>query len=228
MLPASIFLSALVIGGALVYNTQSRNVGGDAALKNDNSGALANAAASFRPAAKTDHVRGDPNAPIKIIEWSDLECPFCKLVHPTIQRLVADYNGKVAWIYRHFPIDSRHPKARKEAEATECAAELGGNEKFWAYVDKIFEITPSNNGLDLSLLPKIAEDLGLNRGKFETCLESGKYAEKIQNDYKDAVSAKAEGTPHSIIVNKNGVSIPVGGAQPYESFKEVIDQLLKL
>src|SRR3989338_2531696 len=99
-----------------------------------------------------DHLRGDPKATVKVVEFSDLECPFCKNFHRTMQQVMSEYSGQVAWVYRHFPLDSLHSKARKEAEASECAAELGGNDGFWAYVDKLFEITPSNNGLDPNLL----------------------------------------------------------------------------
>lgn len=107
---------------------------------------------SVRPVGEGEHLRGDPKATVKIVEFSDLECPFCKRFHLTMQQVMEEYSGKVAWVYRHFPLDSLHSKARKEAEATECAAELAGNDGFWAYIDKLFEITPSNNGLDPSLL----------------------------------------------------------------------------
>lgn len=107
---------------------------------------------NVRSVGDSDHLRGDPKATVKVVEFSDLECPFCKNFHRTMQQVMEEYSDKVAWVYRHFPLDSLHPKARKEAEATECAAELQGNDGFWAYVDKLFEITPSNNGLDPNLL----------------------------------------------------------------------------
>jgi len=86
-----------------------------------------------------DHIIGDRNAELVIIEYSDTECPFCKTFHKTMKEVVQNYDGKVAWVYRHFPIAQLHSKASKEAEATECAAELGGNQAFWKYLDKIFE-----------------------------------------------------------------------------------------
>lgn len=97
-----------------------------------------------------DHIKGSINAPVKIVEYSDLECPFCKMFHATLQEIISDpeYKDKVAWVYRHFPLTQLHSKAPKEAEATECAAEVGGNEGFWKFVDKINEITPANNKLD--------------------------------------------------------------------------------
>jgi protein-disulfide isomerase len=104
------------------------------------------------PVTDKDHILGNPNAPVVIVEYSDTECPFCKVFHLTMKRIMTEYgtDGKVAWVYRHFPIAELHSKAQKEAEATECVAELGGNEKFWQYLDAIFAQTNSNDTLDPS------------------------------------------------------------------------------
>src|SRR3989344_4571355 len=85
-----------------------------------------------------DHILGARSAALVIVEYSDTECPFCKIFHTTMQQVVRDYDGQVSWVYRHFPIAQLHPKASKEAEATECAAELGGNQAFWKYIDRLF------------------------------------------------------------------------------------------
>ncbi len=184
----------------------------------------AGGAINIRPVdEKTDHIRGNKNAKITLVEFSDLECPFCKRVHPTMQRLLQDYDGKVAWVYRHFPLRSLHSKAAKEAEATECASEQG---KFWEYTDKIFEVTPSNDGLDLSQLPVLAEQVGLNKKKFEECLSSGKFAAHVSQDEQDAVASGGRGTPHTVILTSDGKKIPASGALPYENFKAIIDPLL--
>ena len=116
---------------------------------------------SVAKVTRDDHILGDINAPVKIIEFSDPECPYCKRFHTTMEQIIAEYGkgGQVAWVYRHFPLDSIHPKSRKEAEAIECAGEQG---KFWEYTSKIYEVTPSNNKLDPNQLYKIAIDLGLN------------------------------------------------------------------
>jgi protein-disulfide isomerase len=190
------------------------------------------AAGAVKPVTKKDHIRGDPSAPVKVVEFSDFECPFCKRVHPTLNRITKEYGetGKVALVYRHFPLDSLHKKARKEAQASECANELGGNNAFWAYADKLFEITPSNDGLDPSLLPKIAKDVGLDRGKFETCLagdaRGGKYAERIESDVQDATASGGEGTPYVVVIAADGEIFPITGAQPYSAFKSIIDLAL--
>lgn len=101
-----------------------------------------------------DYISGNPKAELVIVEYSDTECPFCKRFHETMTRVMNEYGkaGKVAWVYRHFPLDAIHSKSRHEAEAIECAGEIGGNDKFWVYLNKLMEITPSNNQLDQSLL----------------------------------------------------------------------------
>lgn len=181
----------------------------------------------IQPVTPRDHIWGDPDAPVKIIEFSDTECPLCKRFHPTLKRIVAEYPGKVAWVYRHFPIDAIHPRARKQAEATECAAELGGNAKFWAYLDRLFEITPSNNRLDPAQLPRIAEYVDLNRAKFEQCQQSGRHAQRVADDVDDALAAGATGTPYSVVVAPDGRKFAILGAQPYASVKLVVEIALQ-
>lgn len=178
------------------------------------------------PVNQDDHIRGSFDAPIKIVEYSDLECPFCKRHHPVMQRIVDEYPEQVAWVYRHFPLTLLHSKAVKEAEATECAAELGGNDGFWAMTDKIFEVTPGNNGLDLETLPDLAAEVGLDRAKFTECLDSGRYESKVREQYEDAIAAGGQGTPYNVIIAPDGRKIPLAGAYPFESFKEVIDSIL--
>lgn len=174
-----------------------------------------------------DHVRGERGARILLFEYSDLECPFCKRFHPTAQQIVDEYEGQVAWVYRHFPIDQIHSKADKEAEAIECANELGGNEAFWALADKIFEVTPSNNGLNLDDLPKLASEVGLNQNTFKSCLDSGKYADHVESDYQGGIKAGVTGTPGNILLDtKTGKTKLIPGALPFENFKTEIDSLL--
>ncbi len=182
---------------------------------------------AMKPVSSDDHIRGNPDAPVKIVEYSDTECPFCKRFHPTMQQVMSEYDGKVAWVYRHFPLDQLHSKARKEAEATECAGELGGNDGFWKYLDRLMEVTPANDGLDPAELPKIAQYVGLDTAKFNECLSSGKYAEKIEAHVQDAVATGGNGTPWSIVVAKSGKKYPLSGAQPYESVKQLIEIALK-
>ena len=134
-----------------------------------------------------------------------------------MKKIMEEYgkDGKVNWVYRHFPLDSIHSKSRKEAEATECAAELGGNNKFWEYINRLYEITTSNNGLDPKELPAIAEYVKLNKTAFEECLASGKYSKKVEKDYQDGIRAGVRGTPNTIIMAKDGRKVVISGAFPY-------------
>lgn len=178
---------------------------------------------------KNDHIYGDPGAPVTLIEYSDFECPFCKRFHATVKRLVDESDGKVNWVYRHFPIDQLHPvKARREAVASECANELGGNEAFWKFADRFFELTPSNNRTDIDVvLPQIAREIGLEESQFIACLDSGKHDKRIEEDLQSAGASGGRGTPWSIIVSKNGKRYPLSGAQPYEAVKRLVDLALK-
>ncbi len=171
--------------------------------------------------AKTDHIRGAQDAKVTVIEYADTECPFCKRFHPTLQQLIKEYPNDVRWVYRHFPLDALHSKARKESEATECAGD-----KFWAYLDRLYEVTPSNDGLDPAELPKIAEFVGLNRAQFEQCLSSGKYAQHVADDLADAESAGGSGTPYSVVIAASGEKFPLEGAQPYAAVKQLVEKAL--
>ena len=236
-IPAAIIITGFLIAVAIYYSG-----GGDLAVKNNatvfndydrNPSFTDVSPQNVRPVNSEDHIVGNALAPIKIIEFSDLECPFCKKFHPSLKLLMEEYGskGQVAWVFRHFPLDSIHSKARKEAQATECANELGGNEAFWTYIDKLYEITPSNNQLDLNLLPKIAEDIGLSRTKFLACLdggtEGGKYANHIEADYQDASVSGGTGTPYSIIIAPSGETYPITGAQSYTALKALVELALK-
>ncbi len=200
--------------------------------------ALSQPKAEFTDINSTDHIRGNKDAKIVLIEYSDTECPFCKVYHTTMKKIFDEFGGdnQVAWVYRHFPIsygdNPLHKKAAKEAEATECAAEIGGADMFWKYIDELYAVTPSNDGLDLAQLPQIASKVGLDIAKFQTCLDSGKYADKVRASYDESLKAGAKGTPYTLIKYK-GEFIPLVndqgeglGALPYEVIKQIVNQLL--
>lgn len=151
-----------------------------------------------------EHIRG--KGPITLVEFSDTECPFCKKFHGPMRDALTTYEGKISWAYEHFPLDSLHQKARSEANATECAADQG---KFWEYIDKLFEITPSNDGLPEEELFTIAENLGLKKTKFKECVEKESFAKQVQEDADYAVSLGVEATPTTMIVNSDGIVVDV-------------------
>ena len=230
MIPGAIIVAGVIIAGAIMYSNGSvPSAGsGQAAAGAARDGAQNGAIENIKPVTEDDHIRGSINAPVIIVEFSDLECPFCKRFHSTLQQIVDEYDGKVSWVYRHFPLASLHSKAVKEAEATECAAELGGNDAFWAYVDRLFEVTPSNNGLDLDDLPQIAENVGLDVGKFQECLDERRYKDAVQADYDDAINSGGQGTPYSIVIARDGTKSVIPGALPFESIKKIVDTALEI
>ncbi len=199
--PVAIVVAGILIAGAVYFFANKGAVQGATNLALQPSQGDTASLDKMRAITKDDHVRGNPNAPVKIVEYSDTECPFCKRFHVTMKQIMDEYRkgGNVMWVYRHSPLDQLHPEARKQAEATECANELGGNDKFWAYLDRIYEITSSNNGLRLTELPKIAEFVGLDVAKFNACLSSGKYAAHVSGDLADATATGGNGTPWSIL-----------------------------
>lgn len=178
--------------------------------------------------SQEDHVRGDRNARVALIEYSDMECPFCKRFHPTAQQVIDTYKGKVMWVYRHYPL-SFHANAQKEAEAVECANELGGSDAFWKYLDTVYERTTSNGtGFALDKLVPLAKELGLDETKFTLCLDSGKYAAHVKDDMDGGSKSGVTGTPGNILLTiKTGKSNLIAGAVPFETMKAAIDEMLK-
>ncbi|MDP2656086.1 MAG: DsbA family protein [bacterium] len=184
------------------------------------------ASISIRGLQPDDHIYGDLKAEATMVVFTDLECPFCKKFHPTAKQVVDNYPGKINLVYRNFPLEQLHSKASKEAEATECAAELGGNDGYWKFVDRLFEITPSNDGLDPAKLPEIAKEIGLDQKKFQDCYDSGKYADKVNAQSQEGIAAGAEGTPYGVILI-SGQKIPIPGAVPFEQIKATLDPLIQ-
>ncbi len=179
-----------------------------------------------------DPVRGDPNAPITIVEFSDFQCPFCARFHvQTLPLLLEEYidSGKVNLVYRDFPIQSIHPNALPAAVAAECANEQG---KYWEYHDTLFEKQNSWSRLDsntvISTFSQYATDVGLEKQQFDSCLGSGKYLEEVQGDLRDGRDYDITGTPGFFIGNDEIGFVKINGAQPFDSFQKIIDAQLDM
>ncbi len=170
-----------------------------------------------------DHIRGNANADVVMVEYSDFECPFCKTFKPTIDQALQEYGDKVALVYRHYPL-SFHPKAQKSAEGAECAAELGGNDAFWQFHDIMFERMPD---IELSEMSGVAGEIGLDATAFQSCVDSGKHAQKVADMMSGGSAAGVQGTPGLVLLGKNGKTDFVGGAYPYADVKAKIDALLQ-
>jgi protein-disulfide isomerase len=227
-LPISIVLAGLLIAGGVYLNGRIPKISPTTTQKQQL--ASQNLADIIRPIGANDHLLGSPKARVLIVEYSDTECPYCKMFHSTMLSIMQNYgqDGNVAWVYRHYPIAELHSKSFNEAVATECAGNLGGNSKFWEYTDKVYEVTPSNNGLDPAELTNIATAIGLSSTAFDTCLGSGEFDPRVNLDIKNAEELGIAGTPYSVIIdNKTNQYYPIDGAYPYASLKSAIDLILQ-
>jgi len=231
LIPLSIIIAGILIAGAVFFERGSTTNTASNKQPTQAEQPQTESIENINPITEEDHILGDPNAPIKIIEYSDFECPFCKRFHDTMNQVMNEYgqSGQVAWVYRQFPLDSLHPvKARLEAVISECVAEIGGNNAFWQFADRLFELTSSNNQTNVdTVLPQIIGELGISQSAIDECVASGKYDSHVQNDIDNAVATGGRGTPWSIIVTKKGNTYPINGAQPYNSVKQLIDLALR-
>lgn len=181
---------------------------------------------NINPVTEDDHIRGNPNARVMVVEYSDFDCPFCKSFHTTMQKIMDEYGptGDVAWVYRHMPLTSLHPSAAYLAQASECVAEFGGDEAFWDFADMIFGERGANEPTNIARLPEFAEAAGVSKSDYEACIDSEKHREKIEADLANAIAVGAEGTPYSVIIVGDQL-MTINGAQPYDQVKLLIDGL---
>ena len=227
-IPTAIVIAGAIIAVAIIW-TKSPTIPKQTAAVADSF------ETQVKPLSESDYIIGNPNAKVKIIEYSDPSCPFCKVFHNTMRKIMSEYGatGNVAWAYRHYTLDKPdatgfvlHPNAGREAQAIECAGSLGGNEKFWKFTNRLYEITPSvtgqsPKGLDPKELPKIAEYSGINVTDFNNCLATEKFKDKVESNFTDGVNIGIQGTPSSIIIMDKAFpsSIKEKLMQIYEPYK---------
>jgi protein-disulfide isomerase len=161
---------------------------------------------------------GDVNAEVIIVEFSDFQCPFCANSLPTVNQIKDTYGDKILFVYRDFPLHDIHPEAGKAAEAAQCAFDQG---LFWEYHDHIFENQAEWIGVGVPKFKEYAGALGLDVESFNSCLDSGKYADEVEADLLEGQHFGVTGTP-SFFINGRKVT----GAQPFSVFQEIIDEEL--
>jgi protein-disulfide isomerase len=160
-------------------------------------------------------LKGDPNAPITIVEFSDFQCPYCQRAQATLDEVMTKYGNQVKLAFRDYPLTQIHPQAHSAAEASRCAADQG---KFWLYHDALW----ANFGkLDTAALAGHAKATGLDESAFQACLAAGKHKAAVASDLQDGTNAGVTGTPAFFI---NGVFL--NGAQPLSAFEKIIDEEL--
>jgi protein-disulfide isomerase len=160
--------------------------------------------------------KGKKGAPVTLVEFSDFQCPFCRSAAPSLRQVEQKFGDKVQIVYRQFPIPSIHQYATKAAEASLCANEQG---KFWDLHDAMFQ---DQTKLAVGDLKATARRLGMDAKKFDSCLDSGRYVEQVQNDQKEGRQIGVNGTPAMYI---NGVYVE-GGAVPFSVLAAKIEKEL--
>jgi len=162
-----------------------------------------------------DAVKGNPEAKVTIVEFSDFQCSYCGRAQETLDKIMETYGDKVRIVFKNYPLPF-HENAESAALAALCAKDQG---KFWEYHDLLFE---NQESLTVANLKKYASDLGLKAQDFSSCLDSKKYKSQLEEDTKEAGKVGVQGTPAFFV---NGRLI--AGAVPFENFKAVIDQELQ-
>ncbi len=158
---------------------------------------------------------GPKDAKVRLVEFSDYQCPFCGRARATVNKINEEYKGKIRYVFRDFPL-SFHKDSQKAHEASHCAEDQN---KYWEMNKKLFE---SQKDLQVESLKKYAQEVKLNGKKFDECLDSGKYADRVKSEIQAGSSLGVSGTP-AYFINGRMVS----GARPFEDFKAIIDEELK-
>lgn len=180
-----------------------------------------------RPVTEDDYIRGNPNAPILMIEYSDYDCPFCKQFHGTMNQIMDEYGvtGKVAWVYRQFPLAQLHPNAPRLSEAALCVGDIGGNDAFWKFTDRIFAEREIDEATNVTLIPDYVEMAGVDVEAYRTCMDSTEMEEVVAASVQDALNIGAEGTPYTVVVVGDQQAV-INGAMSYDVVKSIVDNLI--
>lgn len=178
--------------------------------------------------SESDNRLGSDSARIVIVEYSDLDCPFCARFHPTMKQLVSEFPNDVAWIYRHFPLDNLHKNARLESIASECVAELSGQKAFWDFIDNAFAYTSSNIDNPTNMLSTFAEQSGIKKDEFINCLNNPEIAKLVKDNETLAIQSGASGTPFNVVIDtKTGAMYSIPGAVDIDSLRQLVKDLMK-
>ncbi len=177
--------------------------------------------AEVLPVTEDDHVYGSRDADVFLVEYSDYRCGFCGRFHDTIMKVLEMYEGKVAWVYRHTPFQ---PGGEEAAIASECIAELAGEDAFWKYTDLALN---NQQSLGTAWHLKTAKELGADEEKFKACVASDKYDALIESHARNMQEVGGNGTPFTVVLTRKGDMVKVSGAMPIENVTLSIERALK-
>jgi protein-disulfide isomerase len=179
----------------------------------------------IRAVDNTDHIMGNPGAPIKIIEYADIDSSYAKTFQVTMEQLMANYaaGGKVAWVYRHFPLVDQHAYSEQHAEAAECIAKLGGPTLFLQFIDALNAQAPGSQLFDPRNYDGVVSALGVVSQSFHDCIKSGEFQQRVARDFDNGLLIGSGGSPFTVIEVQNQKPVIINGAVPYDSLKKIID-----
>lgn len=179
-----------------------------------------------RPIGTADHIFGNPNAKVMIVEYADFDCEYCVGLSDTLRHIVGNEgtDGDVAWVFRQFPLIELHPNAFKHAQASECAAQAGGNDAFWKFADLLYARQP----VDPSQYGVLAQIVGIPGDAFASCFANAAETvdARINADRENAFAMSAPGTPFSLILVAGKPPIVMSGAYPYEAVQALVEEAL--
>jgi protein-disulfide isomerase len=223
-IPIAIICGFAMIAIAIFFTNQSEPAPQEQTATEEDAGVTEQAPRSVTDA---DYIRGNPNAPILMIEYSDYDCPFCKQYHATLNQIMDEYgiSGKVAWAYRQFPLAELHPNSPKISEAALCVGKLGGNEAFWKFTDAVYGSRDIDEATNIIKLPDLAEAAGVTKDTYTSCINGSEMEEKVMADIKDGYNAGARGTPYTILIVGDQQAV-ISGAQPYDVVKGIVQNLI--
>lgn len=217
---AAILIAGIIIAGAIVFTSHSPASGTNNVAAAGAGTAPTVSAANIRKPSSSDHIIGSPTAPIVLIEYSDFQCPFCSIIYPTLKKIVSESNGKIAWVYREFPLTSIHPLANPAANAAECIAAQLGSTGFWKYADAIFN---NQSKLSADYSAQLAQQFGANMTQYNQCVSGSTYQKNIDADTQEVESIGGTGTPYVVVLNtKTNKTAVIPGALPYDQAMAVI------
>ena len=181
-----------------------------------------------RPVTPADRIIGNPEAPVVLVEYADIDSEYSKQFQAIMQQLMSEYaaGGKVAWVYRHFPLLDQHAGAASHAEAAECAGFLGDEDAFWRFIDALQSAAPGESQFPVEGYAGVARQLGLPEAEFETCLTDGRFTKKVYEDGENALRAGAKGAPYTVVLIDGQKPVGIQGALPYEDMKRVIEEAI--
>lgn len=226
IIPIAIICGFAMIAIAIFFTNQGR---GDAPAPNQANNTTQDELNDgvARAVDESDYILGNPNAPIVMIEYSDYDCPFCKQYHQTMHQIMDEYGvtGRIAWVYRQFPLVELHPNAPLISEAALCVGDIAGNGAFWDFSDMVFDERDIDESTNVTKLTQYAEASGADRAQYTSCMNDRRMQPAVENSIRDGYDAGARGTPYTILLVGNQQAV-INGAQPYDVVKGIVENLI--